>query len=290
MDFHLMREARAEAENYLLTLGLDISSQSLRDAMFSYFNVKHKFIEQKKRKVHFAKHLKKKAEELNLINLIKTIEVKFNSGDDINPYLSKGVLRPNDHDLLLNDWRINHLHVSESKRRPDDYFMERSNYLLFFHLDQDSAYFIDMREHGENQVFAKKELLRIIKANWPDIERKFRFGDYNMKMTHNPSEEEIAYLKQKRIGLLFPTEVDGVTYMPGSGSATSGFSIQAGREMDRFHRELYMIQGYFDNNGDLIKKQLEEKLSKKLTKLDFSVKLRDGMFYIYEKNSNYYFS
>ena len=234
MDFHLMREARKEAETYLRSFGIDISDQSLGDAMSSYFNIKHKLIEKPKWNVNWAKHIRKKAKALNCLEIILEIERKFKDGGDINPHLSKGVLRVDDHDILLNDWLINHLHLSNTKRRRSDYFFERSNFLLFFYMDQGNVYFIDIRAHGEEFLFAKKELLEIVNENWPEVEEKFRFGDGTMRSTHDLDEEQMSILRARRVGLLTTTEIDGITYMPGSGSSTSGFSVKARREMHGF--------------------------------------------------------
>ncbi len=256
---------------------------STEEVLKSYFNLKHKVIFQQPRTVLRSDVLTRKAEELGASEILDGIEQKFVTGQDVNPCLSKKIFQLNEHDYLLNDWAIHHLHLSDSKVNEDDYFNKRSGLLLFCHVTPETVYFIDIREHGENYVFAQRDLLRVIRGNWPDLNSRFQVGSPDMELNHKPNEKEISILRRK--GYMTLTQVDDSIYMPGLGSATSGFSLAAALEMDTFHRALYKIHSYTLENCEELKEHFLGEEGQKFDTLRFSLAYKDWMFYVYEVNS-----
>lgn len=158
---------------------MDSTSQILQDSkndfevkeifsmrFIALFNYIEKIIPPLPRNVYFSKYLLKRIDEdLNedIINKIKIFKQKFESGEDINSNLSKGIFNSNSWDYILNIWNIRHLHLSESvELNKDAMSNNRSDYLLFFVLDGENVYFIDVRKHPKGAGFTSFQFLEIL--------------------------------------------------------------------------------------------------------------------------------
>lgn len=288
MDFQLMIEARKEIERHFDKIGVDYNGKDTRQILVDYFSLKHKLISKINRQVLKPKHLDKKITELNLDNIVDEIIRVIVSGQDLNPYLSKGTLKPQSHDFILNDWKLHHLHLNNSKDNPKDYFNSRADFLLFIHVDNDKVYFIDIVPHKDKLAFAHKDFIRIIRDNWNDLHSKFLLADGSMQLMHNMSEEEIAEIRKKRIGLSTFTQVDNLTYFPGLSSATSGHSVEAMRNLNAFHRTLWDIQQQLNKEEANLKMEIEKVKGIAFDKLDFTLRLENDLFRVFENNSQCY--
>ena len=65
-------------------------------------------------------------------------------------HLSKGRSKPEETDPLLAAWDIFHLHISNHKANPTDTFFARSGPVMFAHITDSVAYFIDIYPHGKS--------------------------------------------------------------------------------------------------------------------------------------------
>jgi hypothetical protein len=283
MDFPLLLAAKDIIIQVLEKHDLKPIGSSTQDVLQSYFNFKHKIIHQRPREVLKSASISAKAEDLGVSEILKNIEQRFINGEDINPNLSKKIFHINEHDSLLNDWAIHHLHLSDIKVNNNDYFNKRSDFLLFCHVTPDEVYFIDIRPHNESYVFAQRDLIRAIRDNWPELNKKIQVGQEPMEIYPRLEDKDIAILRKK--GYMTFTQVDSFVYMPGQGSTTSGFSLEAGREMDEFHRALYKIHSYTQEFNEQLKEEILDKDGKKLEHLQFSLAYKDWMFYVFELNS-----
>jgi len=283
MDLGLLIEAKKLVLKILKQHDIKPDGNTTEDVLRSYFNLKHKVIKSKPRSVTISKGLLAKAKSLNVETVLVTIESKFISGEDVNPFLSKSIFRSESHDHLLNDWQIHHLHLNTRKKKPTDYFNARSELLLFVHLTDDIVYFIDIRRHNENYVFAQRDLLRIVRDNWPDVNKKFMVSDEEMNVYPKLDEEGITKLRKK--GYMFYTQADGYSYAPNLGSAVSGFSMLAGLQMNEFHRELYKIHSYINEHEAELIELLSKNSGINLSSLNFTLAFKDWIFYVYEVNS-----
>ena len=103
---------------------------------------------------------------------------KMRNGDSMLPHLSKWVLtshtprqptqpfnKRSHLDLLLNEWGIHHLHMSNEADPNDPRFVERGDSLLYAIFRQKEVYLIDILSHAD---FANDHLIRIVIKNWPD--------------------------------------------------------------------------------------------------------------------------
>jgi hypothetical protein len=73
------------------------------------------------------------------------------------------------HDRLLADWEIHHLHLSTDRhhRRPE--FVKRSGHVLFAAFVGGDAYLIDLRPHERDGAnWSELAILETVVRNWPD--------------------------------------------------------------------------------------------------------------------------
>lgn len=103
------------------------------------------------RKVHYSRELIKKMNEefsKELCDLIKLFEKKFDKGESVKGYLSKKAFDVEFKDILLNQWGIKHLHLTDKEANSiEEMKNNRSNILLFFFVDNQDVYFLDVRKH-----------------------------------------------------------------------------------------------------------------------------------------------
>jgi hypothetical protein len=111
---------------------------------------------------------------------VGTLLSKIETGVDISCHLSSNVLCPYVHrgnpkpltpknrpdlDLLLNDWGIHHLHISDEMDPRGTGFVKRGDPLLFAVFMPDRVYLLDILTHKD---FVSDRLFQIIHANWPN--------------------------------------------------------------------------------------------------------------------------
>lgn len=109
-----------------------------------------------------------------------------------------------------------------------------------------------------------------------------------MQLTVDPTEEEITQLRKMGVNTI--VQVDGLTYLPGLGSTTSGYSVEALKSYNEFHRRLWNIQEWLNKNSDYISGEIKTQIGFKPTSLSFTLKLENGFFNVFEKESQCYLS
>ena len=121
------------------------------------------------RKVHYSCELIKKMNEefpKELCDLIKLFEKKFDKGESVKGYLSKKAFDVEFKDILLNQWGIKHLHLTDKEANSiEEMKNNRSNILLFFIVDNQDVYFLDVRKHPKGAGFITLEVLSIVYNN-----------------------------------------------------------------------------------------------------------------------------
>jgi hypothetical protein len=161
-------------------------------------------------------------------------------GRDLQKYLSKNVVRnvvraPGgrrpDLDLMLNDWRVHHLHIS-SQLDPDG-FVKRDGPLLFCVFHPDTAYLIDIMGHGD---WTREHVLQVIAREWPaaGIIRQIQVAIAGASPAL--TDDERAALRAKHMNATF--EHDGKVYMPGGALMAAGTSFAATLDTDRIMRAI----------------------------------------------------
>jgi hypothetical protein len=265
-----------------------IPKQKANHCLVDYLNYEMKLVEPIPRKILKSDLLKSKKFPLQYSKALHEIEIKISRGEDLTYHLSKKALDPACTDDLLNDWFIHHLHLSISKSQQGQKFYDRSKYLLFAFFNDDVAFLIDVREHNENYVFAKKEFLEIMDINWPEFMKKY-YWDGVTAVTPDCSDAEIAMMRQKGYTVGAYNVNGKAIKSPGVGIMTSGHNVLVVKRADEVCRYLHSsTQEVIDEC--LIKKKLSEKTGIEIVKLDLSIRQLSSWpyFALFEKNSKQY--
>ena len=213
----------------------ECSIDSIKDdysLVLAYFGALRRMVSMVKRTVFKASGFACPPE---YVSALAEIERKIESGENINPYLSRKLPNLGANDELLNDWEIQHLHLGTSliTKRKNKGFIEGTPELLFVYFDEQSAYFIVVGDHDR---FGDQELLQILHDNWPEV--LGRFKDPNVKSVIPDDLTSKQRDQMRRAGYNMGVNVmrDGTAYvMVGGGIMWSGDNMLDVYGTDRLH-------------------------------------------------------
>lgn len=273
-------DLRIIAELLLNHYGLShTAGEDTIDVIRRWVNVQLKLIRPVPRKVFKSHNIQPRTYDATIQQALQSIETKFTNGVDVNGHLSKSIFKDDYTDFLFSDWAVYHLHLSMSPDPENPHFMERSDRLLFVTLNENSVYFIDVREHDEDYVFAQKALLQTIHDNWPEVIEPYRLKGIQIKQDIT-DPETIHKLRKGGVTVIYRVG-DGV-YAPAGGgvttAATSGrVTVESGRlvRMAR-HAERWAT----DNSASLLHDIQTVHANQK--DLDLHLDLNDNGFFVVE--------
>jgi hypothetical protein len=176
---------------------------------------------------------------------------EIESGKDITRHLSKLVLhayvhkeapkplsprRRPDLDLLLNDWGIHHLHISDEMEPGNTGFVKRDGPLLFAIFLQDRVYLLDILGHND---FANDHLLHVVAANWSNERLIVKLG-VMPGATDTAKERNML----RSAGIATAAIIDGHAYVSGltGGLTTAGTSTRNTHEAKQFLRRIIELE------------------------------------------------
>lgn len=228
--------------------GYDISSIPDDEIPFVYFNIEHRLVENRPRKIHYSDHFSCPTELERGWEILKN---KIESGQDIKPHLSKLVLKATNKDFLLNDWRIHHFHLGEELEGD---FIKRTGPLLFAIVTDIKFYVIDIFSHGK---WADCDIVEIIHKNWPDLISNYRIRNVT-GLSHKETSQDRLNLRKNHVNSFFECS-DGSIYAPiGGGSVLSGYSIENTLfKVDQTIRELEHLQDFLENELSNLRSEIE---------------------------------
>ena len=96
----------------------------------------------------------------------KNLKQVVERGEDLKPYLSRGVKKLNC-DYSLYSWGVHHFHLGV--KIEDDGFIERTRPVLITYINEDSFYVIGIFNHGRDvrvQPWDDIEIVEILHRNW----------------------------------------------------------------------------------------------------------------------------
>ncbi len=273
-DWLRLIKTELESEGYDLT---DLTDDKIS---ILYYSLEKRLISKVPRKIY-------KASDFScpeyLEEGLRQLEEKIKNGNDLKPHLSRKLKKLEDNDGLLFDWGIYHLHLGTVIE--SDGFVNRTGPLLHARFDNDSAYFINIFNHG---AWTKQAMLKTIHYNWPDSIKQFRLQGV-LGVEKKFEDSDIHHLRNARVNTLIEIE-PGVVYMgPGWGLAASGDSIDAvEKHLDRL-RGLSDLEQNLKSNARGILNSLFKDLSFITNQnLDFELVKDKGKFHVYEKNNDFY--
>lgn len=213
--------------------------------IISLLNWQEKIVKTIPRKVYISKHLLKKMDEnmeKSIINKIYLFKDKFEKGEDINSNLSKGVFDSSSWDYILNIWNIKHLHLSESVEfNKKQMTNNRSDYLLFFVLNNNNVYFIDVKKHPKGAGFTSFHFLEILEENnWLNIigfdENKECLG-----LTPVIEKNEDIYMLTKQCINISSYKINGKYFTKAMGITSAGNKTDHTFELIRIRKKIDIL-------------------------------------------------
>jgi hypothetical protein len=148
---------------------------------------------------------------------------KARKGENLNPYLSTGILDADFRDLMFYDWGIHHFHLGT--HLDDRGFVERTDELLFAIADGERGimYLVDIHPHDGG--FTNQDLLRIIEENWPELLDKQALRGITPSY-EGLSDDEVKKLRQGGINVAYGTPGGRTVAMMGGGITTAKTNMQ----------------------------------------------------------------
>jgi len=198
-------------------------------------------------------------------------------GGDVTRFLSKHIKRPPEDqripDKLLWDFGMHHFHLCRDTDSTG--FVRRSDYLLFAHVTQDQAYFVDVRPHRDPQglEWVHQDLLKIIYSNWPELVKPLVIsGVTGVKI----SDEQKKELRRKNAN--HAPELGGQAVRPlGGGIMMDGSSTWCRLYADRLFDEIRRHQDYFDSQPSELHFALENRGVDVSEEVHFDLELLDDL-------------
>lgn len=197
----------------------DLIEEYKEHLLYMYFNLKVKFVEQRRREVKFPANFSCPPDFLE--GYVRLVD-KVRKGDDLFPHLSKQIFDPSFLDGMLFDWGIYHFHLGINPDRKNPMLIERTKEVLYAMVTHDTFYVITIGEHGK---WADRDLLKIVKKNFPEQIEPYKLKGV-IRMSHNVNEKDHLSLRAGAINTF--TEVDGEYYgSMGGGINSAGGSGEA---------------------------------------------------------------
>ncbi len=255
-----------------------------------YVNFARKFIRVAPLNVKFSskiKAIKPHYPERKVINLLSD---KFRNGENLNPFLSKGLLHAYDEDQFHATWKMFHLHMN-SKRTKHHYFMDRSDKLLMIFIHEETVYFLDVRNHKEtdekngiNVVWSRQELLHTLTKEFPEVMELYKLnGILPPKEEEALTDTQLETLKRSGVNPMYSS--GGLVIAPmGGGIATNGSSVEVTMHSDQIRRMISDWEKHLSDRHDEIIKDFERH---GLIVTDFAFRLShdEGGLFVYDEKT-----
>lgn len=244
-----------------------INNMGTAELLTRYFNWLQRLVHQHPRTVFKSQEFSSQAftreQEIDLSRIIQKIE----NGEDLTPNLSRRIRsgfdlvnnstsvnrlnRRSDLDLLLNDWGIHHLHISNQVE--NDGFVMRTGPLLFSIFTQDKSFLVEVfPEHGE---WTDQRLVEIAVRNWP-AENLFIRLEGVVGLENSISSSDRAQLRSAGIDSFI--EVDGSVYSSRTmGLSSAGTSSVSTIKAHHLLRSMESIKNNFHENPDFLRPEFE---------------------------------
>lgn len=261
-------------QSRIVDWGHEISSDDSFDAVsYRFFNIENRRIESRPRKVHEAVGFScPQAHSIGYGRLRAALQV----GEDVNPYLSRSLLKPDYSDPLLNDWRIHHFHLGDEI--DDSGFVARTGPLLFAMVFRKDVLCIAVMPHGS---WSKQMLVETVHRNWPQAIEPYRLKGV-LGLSRDVSDDDIAFLRKGRVNTFVEIEPGVVYGMIVGGYSTAGTSCMAQMQSMKHEQLIIDLQAHVVNNIDIFLRSIESSGKCIFNKSEFRLHVNDEGFYAVE--------
>jgi hypothetical protein len=287
MDF--LSDLEKQLEIDLRQVGCDVpKGATVNELLHSWFDYESRTISRVRRTIKKSAEFIKEEKTLSSDHLraLKTIVGKLENGDDLTPHLSKGVLDSSKPDFLMADWRIHHIHVSDTKKRPKQFFVDRSDLLAFVLIAPREAYFIRILPHKQKHLWADKSLLQTLQVNWPKLLKPYaRQG----RLEPNVSITDEDRIKLRKNAINVPTQLgDTLIFNPGGGISSDGTPTSHVLKANAITNTVKIITEYLNGYPD-VQTRLKARLGIAPTNVqDLRLVWTRGRILIQEQNTKQY--
>lgn len=213
-------------------------------ATYQYFNIQKRAVSRRPRRVHRSREFVcPQAYE----KALQEFEHKVERGESLIPFLSDQLKDASRQDGMLNDWNIYHFHLTR-RMRPDGW-AKRSDYEIFAYVTEQDLYLIQVYEHRDSLLYCRREVVRILYDNWPELMEPFLLR--GVSQTEHLNDEQYKTLREAHISTF--VEVDGKVFgLLGGGYMGDGSSGEAVHREHRWHNWLGVIQYHLVQNMPVI--------------------------------------
>ena len=221
------------------------------------------------------------------------LEQLIQNGGDINPYQSKGLILHKDTsgnkrqqrtDLLFADWGVHHFHLTDTPIPNNSYFSDRSDWVLFCMVGSDFIGFIDIKHHGQKDVFSDPDLIKIVAENWPEIMERYKInGIVGMQSgSETYSSEEIDALRKSGLGSIL--KIGNHFYAaPGMGVTSASTSTRVSMSKNKIRKYVRELAKMV---FDPVSQFKTESLASGITNPEYCLSLTKQGMAVYEKSEN----
>jgi len=266
------------AEDELKTEGYPTENIDSQKIPILYFTLQKMKIMSIPRKILKSDIFMCPSEMLDALNIL---EEKIINGDDLRPYQSRLLKNIENKDGLLFDWGIHHLHLGTILQ--NDGFINRTGPLLYVRFYQDTAYFIDVLEHG---AWTQQDLLRIIHRNFPSSIEEYKIPGID-GLERNYDDEEIKHLRNFNSNTLLEVAPGEFYLGPGGGFTGSGHSGDAVNMHIDNHNGIKELEAKIKESPEEVIKQQHSLNIITNSNLVFNLIKRNGEYILKENNNNF---
>lgn len=275
---NLITNLRTIIETEFQAIGKSLTAADINEMLYQFFNtfINKRVIAKPRSILTSAEVEQKKSSNPIWLQDFTEIVRKIENGEDINEHLSKLSVKTQYNDLMLNDWGIHHIHLSTTKKSPQQKFYNRSGFLLLVFFQDNVAYLIDVLPHPEHQeivFWSQKEFMQVINNNWAELLQKWQLRGI-LGLERTISDTERSQLRGVHVNSLIQLD-DKIFLGPGGGITAAGTSMEIQRSCDYLLENLENLQTVDD-----VQEVIEKKDGTRTEDTDFRLMFEDGQFYI----------
>jgi len=234
----------------------EINGKDARELLIVYHNWMSRHVMATPRQVHLSAAYTANPVAIQRKADLDVLIAKIDRGEELKPHLStrvdivleassKKLQRRKDLDLMLIEWEVHHLHISQSVESSG--FVERDDPLLFAVFHNTDAYLLDVMTHKD---FNRDHILEIMARSWPHArllhELEATPGQKILGLAKRYDEDDRNVFRRAGINAL--VEVDGKVYKPAGGITTAGTSIRASLAADQVIRATERLESAMRKN------------------------------------------
>lgn len=232
-----LNEINSWAKNQLILKNINFNNSGKIPFFVQYLNYLSKLISSKPRRVNKARNFEVTPENndgfMELVNA-------FESGLDINPYLSKGILNAKTIDGMLDNFGVKHFHLGNEL---EDKFFKRTGEIALAIVTNDEIFFIASKQHGKGHgdIWYEKDVIEIVHEERPDLIEHCKVSMFEKLSNDISDTNDIKNLRNANLNTAITLD-DGTSYMPFNlGQSLAGFSVMFSVKMINVAKDIHSL-------------------------------------------------